>query len=539
MNIDIRLGDITQQPVDLIVVSLFQDAAQPEGATAIVDAALSGAIQDLIRSGDFTGRAGETALLYTRGAFPSPRVLIVGLGDQAGCDAAGLRDAAAIAARKARDLGITSLATVVHGADASRPTPEKGTALSWLAAAQALAEGTTLGLYRFVGHKSGLSEDRKAGLHELTIVDVHSERLAAYQTGIARGEAIASGVALARDMVNEPGNYMTPSRMAKLAEELAQQTGLRIQVLERGEMSDLGMGILLAVAAESEQPPQFIILEHNPGTREQPNGGAGPRSSDAPTVVLVGKGVTFDSGGITLKPGEDMWRMKADMAGAAAVIATLGVAARLNIPVHVIGLAPCAENLPGGRAQKPGDVYTGMTGKTVEVISTDAEGRMLLADALAYAGRFPAGEAQSDAAVGVGQRKPHAVVDLATLTAAQRIALGPQAAALFSNEETLASRLLAASKVSGERLWRMPIYDEYLEAIRSQVADVKNSGGRYGGVGTSAKFLEHFTEGYPWAHIDMASMSLFEEDRPTQPRGATGFGVRLLTTFLEAWGAEG
>jgi leucyl aminopeptidase len=213
--------------------------------------------------------------------------------------------------------------------------------------------------------------------------------------------------------------------------------------------------------------------------------------------------------------------MKGDMAGAAAVIASLGVAARLDIPLHVVGLAPCAENLPGGRAQKPGDVFRGMNGKTMEVISTDAEGRMLLADALAYAARY----------------KPAAVVDIATLTGAQAIALGPQAAALFANDDTLAGKLLAAAEASGDRLWRLPLYDEYLDAIKSQVADVKNTGGRYGGVGTSAKFIEHFTEGYPWAHVDMASMSMAEEDRPAQPKGATGYGVRLFTAFLEAFNA--
>ena len=214
-----------------------------------------------------------------------------------------------------------------------------------------------------------------------------------------------------------------------------------------------------------------------------------------------------------------MWKMKGDMAGAAAVIAALGVAARLKLPLHVVGLAPCAENLPGGRAQKPGDVFTGMTGKTMEVISTDAEGRMLLADALAYAARF----------------SPAAVIDIATLTGAQAIALGPQAAAVFSNDEKLAGTLLAAADASGDRLWRLPLYDEYLDAIKSPVADVRNTGGRYGGVGTSAKFLEHFTEGYPWAHVDMASMGLAEEDKPAQPKGATGYGVRLFTAYLEGF----
>jgi leucyl aminopeptidase len=503
VDITVRLGSITEQAADLIVVNLFQGMTQPGGATGAVDAALGGAIRDVMDAGDFSGKAGETALIYTRGALPAARVLVVGLGNRAGFNAASARSAAATAARKARDLGVRTLATVVHGAGAGGLDPQT--------AAQALVEGTRLGLYRFAGHKSHAPEDHKADPLEVTIVEVSPTQVTAYRAGLARGEALASGVALARDMVNEPGNYMTPPRMAVVARQTADQTGLRIQVLGRDELAELGMGILLAVSAESEQPPQFIILEHNAG-RE-----------DLPTIVLVGKGVTFDSGGLSIKPADEMWRMKADMAGAAAVIASLGVAARLNIPLHVVGLAPCAENLPGGRAQKPGDVFTGMTGKTMEVISTDAEGRMLLADALAYAARF----------------QPRAVVDIATLTAAQRIALGPQAAALFSNDDTLAGRLLTAGEISGDQLWRMPLYDEYLEAIKSQVADVKNSGGRHGGLGTSAKFLEHFTEGYPWAHIDMSSMSLSEEDKPAQPRGATGYGVRLLTAFLERWGFEG
>ena len=318
---------------------------------------------------------------------------------------------------------------------------------------------------------------------------------------------MAQGVILARDLVNEPANYMTPTAMADRATRLAGETGLAVQVLEREDMARLGMGILLAVANESEQPPKLIVLEHNAG-RE-----------DLPAVVLAGKGVTFDSGGISIKPAEEMWRMKGDMAGAAAVMAALGVAARLQLPIHAIGLAPCAENLPGGRAQKPGDVFTGMTGKTMEVISTDAEGRMLLADTLAYAGRY----------------RPDAVVDIATLTGAQSIALGPQAAAFFCNNQRLADQLTAAAERSGDRLWRLPLYEEYAETIKSQVADVKNSGARYGGIGTSAKFLEHFTEGYPWAHIDMASMSNADEEKPAQPKGATGYGVRLFTAFLEAW----
>jgi leucyl aminopeptidase len=501
MDIELRQGDITKAEFDIIVVNLFQGVTQPDGATGAVDRRLGGAISDLIAAGDFAGKAGETALLYTRGELPAPRVMVVGLGDAAGFGAAAARNASATAARRARELGGRTMATVVHGAGIG--------GMELTRAAQALVEGARLGLYRFGGYRSSAPKDWKLDLEKLVVMEMDPGRLAQLRQGIDRGEAIAQGVLLARDMVNQPANYMTPTIVAGVATQLAAEAGLRAEVLGRDQMAALGMGILLAVAAESEQPPQFIVLEHNAGR------------ADLPTVVLIGKGVTFDSGGISLKPADEMWRMKGDMAGAAAVIGALGVAGRLDLPVHVVGLMPCAENLPGGRAQKPGDVFVGMKGKTMEVISTDAEGRMLLADALAYAERFA----------------PEAVVDIATLTGTQAMAFGPQAAAFFTNSEDLAARLAAASETSGDRLWRMPLYDEYADAIKSQVADVKNSGGRTGGIGTSAKFLQHFTEGYPWAHIDMASMGLTEEDKAAQPKGATGYGVRLFVALLEAWSA--
>ena len=501
MDIKLKQASITAAAADLIVVNLFQGVTAPGGATGAVDQALRGTISDVIAAGDFTGKSGEMLVLYTRGGtIPAGRVLVIGLGEAGKFDLRAARNAAATAVRKARDLGAKTVATIVHGAGIGGLDPA--------AAAAALVEGTRLGLYRFEGYRSKPPKDWKPDPETFTVLGKDPAHLAAFQVGIARAEAVAAGVILARDLVNTPANYMTPSIMAERAAVLAQETGLTFDVLGRAKCKSLGMGIFMAVAEESEQEPKLIILEHNAGRDE------------LPTVVLVGKGVTFDSGGISLKPGDEMWKMKSDMAGAAAVIASLGVAARLNLPLHVVGLAPCAENLPGGRAQKPGDVFTGMTGKTMEVISTDAEGRMLLADALAYAAKFG----------------PAAVVDIATLTGAQAIALGPQAAALFCNDEVLAAGLLAAADASGDRLWRLPLYDEYLDAIKSQVADVKNTGGRYGGVGTSAKFIEHFTEGYPWAHVDMASMSLAEEDKPAQPKGSTGYGVRLFTAFLEAWG---
>jgi leucyl aminopeptidase len=499
MEIKLKQGNITEEAADLIVVNLFQGVTVPDGATGAVDAALGGAIREVIATGDFTGKAGESLLLYTRGALAARRVLVMGLGDpaKASGSATVVRNAAATAARRAREVGAMTLATVVHGVGASGLAAET--------AASLLAEGTRLGLYRFAGYRSALPGDTKLDPEQVTVLETDAAPLEAFRRGLARGGAVADGVALARDLVNQPPNYMTPTLMADAATRLAEELGLWVEVLGREEMAGLGMGILLAVAAESEEPPRLIVLEHNAGR------------ADLPTIVLVGKGVTFDSGGISLKRPEEMWRMKGDMAGAAAVMGALGIARRLDLPVHAVGIMPCAENLPGGRAQKPGDVFTGMKGKTMEVISTDAEGRMLLADSLAYAERF----------------KPAAVVDIATLTGTQAMAFGPQAAAFFANDENLAARLTSAADVSGDRLWRLPLYDEYLEPIKSQVADVKNSGGSTGGIGSSAKFLEHFTEGYPWAHIDMASMGMADDDKPAQPKGATGYGVRLFTALLE------
>jgi leucyl aminopeptidase len=434
----------------------------------------------------------------------------VGLGEKEKFTRIVARNAAASVARKARELGARTIATVVHGAGTGGLEPT--------VAAGALVEGTLAGLYRFEGYRSKTPKDWKPNPEALAIVEWDATRVPDYETAVRRAEIVAQGINFARDLVDTPSNYMTPAVMAERAGALAKETGLRFEALGREQMRALGMGILLAVAEASEQEPRLIILEHN-ADRADPSG-LSPSGRSLPTIVLVGKGVTFDSGGISIKPADEMWKMKGDMAGAAAVIAALGVAAKLEIPLHVVGLAPCVENLPGGRAQKPGDVFKGMTGKTMEVISTDAEGRMLLADALAYAGRY----------------KPTAVVDIATLTGTQRMAFGPHAAAFFANDDALAGKLLAAAEASGDRLWRMPLYDEYAEAIKSQVADVKNSGGRNSGIGTSAKFIEHFTEGYPWAHIDMASMDLAEEDKPAQPKGATGYGVRLFTALLEGWG---
>ncbi|MCL4830469.1 MAG: leucyl aminopeptidase [Caldilinea sp.] len=499
MQFSISQGNIATTAADCIVVNLFEGVEAPGGATGAVDAALGGAIRNLIAAGDFDGKAGATALLYTNGKLPAPRVLIVGLGKAEKFDAHGARKAAAAAYKALAKLkGVKQFATIVHGAGSGD--------LDAATAAQAVVEGTALASYRTPNYKR---EAPEPGPTQCTVVEYDAARLSNIEAGVRRGERIAAGVNLARDLSNEPPNVLYPVAMAQRAQTMAAATGLRCTILGEETMRELGMNILLAVSRGSAHEAQLVILEHAPaGTESQP------------PLVLVGKGITFDTGGISIKPSERMEEMKHDMSGAAAVIGAMQAIAELGAPRRVIGVAACVENMPDGNAFRPGDILTGMTGKSAEILSTDAEGRLILADALAYVARFA----------------PKAVVDLATLTGAIGVALGQQAAGLFSNNDDLQAALMAASAKSAERLWPMPMWDEYMEAIKGDMAEVKNSGGRAGGVSTSAKFIEHFTEGYPWAHLDIANVAWTTTERDALgPKGATGYGVRLLVDLAEAY----
>jgi leucyl aminopeptidase len=499
MELHVIQGDITKTAADCIVVNLFEGVTTPSGATGAADAALDGAISFLIGTKDFTGEAGTTALLYTKNGFAAPRLLLVGLGKQAKFDLHAARKAASVAARALSKLkGVSRFATVLHGSGAG--------GLEVQAAAQALAEGTHLALYQSPQYRR---EAKRKGPDSGVIVEFDGERIAQIETGLRTGEAVALGVKAARDYVSEPPNILFPAEFARRAETMASVLGLQCTVLGEKKMRELGMNILLAVSQGSKRSAKLIVLEHAPEEHTQ----------EAP-LVLVGKGVTFDTGGISIKPTENMWLMKSDMGGAAAVVGAMETIARLNLPRRVIGLAVCVENMPDGKGFRPGDIWTGITGKSAEIISTDAEGRLILADALGY----------------VAQYNPKAVVDLATLTGAIGVALGSQAAGLFANDSALQEALLAAATASGERLWPMPMYDEYKDEIKSEMAEVKNSAGRTAGVAASAKFIEHFTEGYPWAHLDIAAMVWSQSDgNPLSPKGATGYGVRLLVELTKAY----
>jgi leucyl aminopeptidase len=497
MDVKVIPGAIQQSDADAIVVGLFE-ASEPEGETLAVDQALEGAIRDLIEGGDLSGEAGQVAVLYPRGAIPSRRVIVVGLGPRDDFDPEAARRAAAHAIQRARELKARRVAGVLHGAQAVEAT------------AQAMTEGSLLALYDYRGQKSDAASEVLPQVLELVVSP--GQDVATVQQGVAAGADTAAGVVVTRDLVNLPPNICTPAYMAQVAAQVAQAVGLRLLVLEKEQMASLGMGALLAVAQGSDTPPRFIILEHN-----------AERADELDSIVLVGKGVTFDTGGYNLKTFEGMGTMKGDMAGAAAVIGAMRAIGVLDVPLHVVGLAPAADNMISGHAYRPQEVITASNGVTIEIVSTDAEGRMLLADALVFAGRF----------------QPAAVVDIATLTGACLTALGRVAAGLFCTADALREGLLAAADATAEKLWPLPLFEEYEKTIESQTADIKNGGGRWSGVGSSATFLKHFVAYPAWAHIDMAGMEFKnDQDLPYVPgkKSATGFGVRLLTEFVRRWG---
>lgn len=492
MNIETQNAPIQTVAADAIIVNLFEATQQPTGATGAVDKALGGAITALIQHGDLKGQVGEVSVLYPRGEIPARRVLVVGLGKAQDFTLTQARKASAAACRRARALGARSIASIVHGAGSGQADVS--------AAAQATVEGALLGLYDFRAHKTQPPEYPTVEM--FTLVEFDADKMPLVQAGARVGSITAQAANLTRDLVNQPSNYMTPMLLAEAAQRVASESGLQCEIYDAAWMQQHKMGALLGVTKGSDEPPRFIILEHGRGRSAQP-------------IVFVGKGITFDSGGISIKAAEGMEAMKNDMGGAAAVIGALCAIGQLDLPLHVIGLAPACENLPSGRAYKPGDVLRARNGKTIEVISTDAEGRLILADALCYAADY----------------QPAAVIDLATLTGACVIALGRNiAAGLFCTDETLGDELRQAGAHSGERVWPLPLLAEYRQVIKSEVADVANHGGRYGGVGASAVFLQEFVS-YPWAHVDIAGMVSLEKDSAEQPKGATGFGVRLLVEF--------
>jgi len=489
VEIRVIAESIDKIQADAVAVNIFEDVKQLAGAAAALDRALDGAISSLLERGEAKGKFGEVSVIHTLAKLPARVVAIVGSGKRADLDSDKLRGLTGESCRTLRKLSCREIATILDG------TEESGIKLE--AAARAIAEGAVLGLYGFTKYKKPEYED----IRKMLIAVRERENARILESAIDRGKLIAEATNLARDMVNEPANYMTPGRMAEAAEGVARKYNLEVKVFDREDMRAMGMSALLGVAEGSNQPPKLITLRYRGDDRSERAAG------------FLGKGITFDSGGISIKPSEGMDEMKSDMAGAAAVMATMVAIAQLKPRMNITAIVGAAENLPSGTALKPGDVLKAMIGKTIEVISTDAEGRLTLADTLGYAQKL-----------GLSP-----LIDLATLTGACRVALGTHYSGLFGNNQELLDKILKASRGSGERMWQMPMPDEYKEQIKSDIASVKNTGGRLGGAITAALFLAEFVGDVPWAHIDIAGTAFSTKESGYTVKGATGVGVRTLT----------
>ncbi len=497
MKINVATGSIECTKTDGAIIPCFDDEA-PGDVLGRADAALGGMIARLLKRGDFKPKPGAACLLYPDGRLAAERLALAGLGKRSEFTQNRLRQAMGKAALALRKAGAKDIAVAVDGL-----------AMDAEVLGQTVLEGSMLGLYRFLQYKTDKDNGPASDVELCTIVTGDPALVSGLRQGAAVGKIISDATIMARDMVSAPPADMTPAVIAQRAKKIAKEFGLKVQVLERKQMQRFGMGGLLGVASGSAQPPQFIILEYRRGGKK-------------PFIALVGKTITFDSGGISIKPAENMDKMKDDMSGGAAVLGTLRTAAALKLPLNIVGLLPATENMPGGRAYKPGDVLRTMSGQTIEIVNTDAEGRLVLSDALSYACRY----------------KPAAIVDIATLTGACSIALGNEATGMLGTSDALKARMRAAGEKTGERVWELPLWDEYYALIKSDIADMKNAGGRAGGVITAAALLSKFVQKHPWVHLDIAAMAWADKERPYTPKGATGIGVRLLTQFLRDYEKE-
>ncbi len=490
MEFSIRSGSPEKQRSACVVVGVFEPRKLSLPGE-IIDNAARGHLSDLLRRGDMEGKAGSTLLLHNVPGTLADRVLLVGLGKEKEFREKEFRSAITTAVKTLNETG---------GFDGTlylTELPLKKRDIAWR-----IRQATMVALdatYRFDRLKSK-KEDVRRPLRKLTFCVERRNELPAAELALVQGQAIAGGSALMRDLANLPGNICTPAYLAEQAASLAKTHGLGLEVLERDDMDKLGMHSLLSVAKGSHQPPKFIILKYSGG-----------KSADRP-IALVGKGITFDSGGISLKPGLEMDEMKFDMSGAASVLGTMKAVAEMKLPLNVVAVIPATENMPGGAASKPGDVVTSMSGQTIEILNTDAEGRLILCDALTYVERFD----------------PVCVVDIATLTGACVIALGHIATGLLANNDSLAKELLDAGQEAYDRAWQLPLWEDYQELLQSNFADMANIGGRAGGTITAAAFLSRFSKKFDWAHLDIAGTAY----RSGKEKGSTGRPVPLLTHFL-------
>ncbi|MBB4638741.1 leucyl aminopeptidase [Longimicrobium terrae] len=494
MKISAVRADVARHAAPLLVIPVLQGDTQDAAFTAL-DHAMSGHLAALLARGDVRGAFGETVVVFPpAGTAAAERVLMVGVGRGADLTPERLRRAAGSAAEQAAKSRASSVAFAVPAsAVASRE------------AARALAEGLVLGAYDFREWKTeDPAAPARAALSEAVLLLPEGADAAEYAEGARIGEIIARGENLARTLGNLPGNVATPTYLAQTAERIAAEQGMTVTILGPEEMRAERMDALLAVAAGSAQEPRLIVLEHRGGAEgEKP-------------LVIVGKGLTFDAGGISIKPAQGMEEMKFDMCGGAGTLGAMQAIAELNLPVNVVGIVPSSENLLGSKAMKPGDIIRGRGGKTIEVVNTDAEGRLILVDAISYAEKY----------------EPAAMLDAATLTGACVIALGHAATAVLGNDQALLDEVIAAGEHTGERCWPLPMFDDYREQIKSDYADLKNSGGRPAGTITAAWFLREFVGDWPWVHLDVAGTAYGEGKLSYLSKGSTGVPTRIFVQWV-------
>ncbi len=480
MQIKIEPRALEQLEADALIVPIFEGKKEERFGAG-----------DLCDSGEVSGKSLELTLLHHPPGVAAKRVVLAGTGKREKFHPAELRKAVGAAFRLLKSKSVKKIAFGVDSDSAG---------VEYLSAA---VEGAILGDYEPDRHKTG--NDKKS-VDEFTIGAWGGAGVD--EAAVSRGRILAESQNFTRTLVNEPGNLLTPAKMADAAREMASATGLECEILDQPQMEKLGMGALLGVSQGSAEPPAFIVIRYKP-----------ERAGPAAHLGLVGKGVTFDTGGISIKPAESMEKMKYDMAGGAAMIGAMRAIAQLKPPMQVTAFIPCVENMPGSRAQRPGDIVTAMSGKTIEVINTDAEGRLILADALTYARR---------------QGCTH-LVDAATLTGAVAVALGHLNVGLFANDDGMRDRVLQAAKSEGERMWTLPLEDDYKDYLKSAFADLANVGGRYGGAVTAALFLKEFAEDTPWVHLDIAGTAWLDDSKPFLAKGPTGVAVRTLTRLAMDW----
>ena len=494
MEFSIKNGNAAKELSDCVIVGVYESKKLSDAAQAIDDAS-SGFIAKILERGDMDGKLDATLMLHHVPGAACERVLLVGLGKEDDFAEKQYCKAVRAAIKALAKSGASDATTFLAELPVKKLSTRRKVAY--------MAEATLDATYQFDAikrKKEASAEPVKKGIATLNVNVVQASEIADAQAGLAEGQALAAGVSLAKDLGNLPPNVCTPTYLAEQALALANTYGFKVEVLERDALQALGMGSFLGVSQGSEEPPKFIIMQHLKGEKSQK------------PVVLVGKGITFDTGGISLKPGSEMDEMKYDMCGAATVLGTFKAIAAMDLSLNVIGVIPTCENMPDGRAIRPGDVLTSMSGLTIEVLNTDAEGRLILCDALTYSERF----------------EPSAVIDIATLTGACVIALGHHASGLFSNNDALAQELLQAGEMSLDRAWHMPMWDDYQPLLDSNFADMANIGGRAAGSITAACFLSRFAKKYEWAHLDIAGTAW----KSGKEKGGTGRPVPLLTEFL-------